>query len=245
MKQVQRSAIRENRSTQRPDGHRAPVAPHITQDAIARSLVENAARLEQEHGCIGKDDLEAMLKRAMDSQPGQMNAAAADAIDHIVAHHKLASDAQPMAEVLNDAKRCRDTGVIREADLEGMMRRAWDAKSGAVDKSAATALRFVGWRDAPIMDAGARQLMTEFVSAWWQDMVESPAVAEGRRQIEEQLAQDKRDFKDFVKTDKADHKKQHYEAFREGLKNERVEASEWQTLMLWLQTGAKRNPLSS
>lgn len=240
-----------NPQVQRPQEQRAApqlrraVPPKITQDAVASSILQAAQRVEAEKGAIGKRDLEDMLKRAMDSQPGQMNEAAAEAISLVVEQHKVSDDARPLADIVKDADRCRKKGVITEGDLEGMMRRAWDGEKGRVDSGAATALRFVGWRDAPIMDAGARKLMSEFVSAWYQDMVESPALREGRRQLEEQLAQDKRDFKEFMRTDKAEHKQQSYDEFKEKLQTERVEASEWQSLMLWLQVGIKKNPITS
>lgn len=223
-----------------------PIPPKITADAVARSILEAAEFAEREKGAISKSDFEGMLKRAMASKPGQMNPAAAEAISLVVDRHKIAEDAKPLAEIIKDADRCRkDKGVITEKDLEGMMRRAWDRKQGGVDPAAATALRFVGWRDADIMDSGARALMTEFVSAWYHDVFESPAVKEGRRQLEEQLAQDKRDFQEFLVRDKREHKRVTVDELKEELQQKRIEASEWQTLMLWLKTGIKQKPITS
>ena len=229
----------------RQAGQTRPVPPQITQDAVARSIVDAAQQAQAERGAIGKRDLEALIERAMQGTPGQPNQAAAEAIDFVVEQHALADDAKPLADIVKDAKRCRKKGSISESDLENMMRRAWDGEKESVDPAAATALRFVGWRDAPIMDKGARQLISEFVSAWYQDRVEAPNVTEGRRQISEQLAQDKRDFRDFMHRDHHENKRLDYDEYKEQLQDQRLDTSEWQSMMLWLQTGAKQDPITS
>lgn len=234
----------------RQTGQARPIPPQITQNAVARSIVDAARQAQAERGSIGKRDLEAMLERAMQGTPGQPNLAAAEAIDYVVEQHSIADDAKSLAGILKDAKRCRHQGEISQPDLENMMRRAWDADKKTVDPAAATALRFVGWRDAPIMDKGARQLMSEFVSAWYQDRVEAPNLVEGRRQIEAQLAQDKMDFRDFVDRDKAQRshletRRLDYDDYKEQLRDQRLDTSEWQSMMLWLQTGVKQDPITS
>lgn len=223
----------------------ARVAPEITNDAVARAILDAADAEQRQHGKISGRAFDAMLKRAMQSGPGQMSEAASAAINHVIEHKALSADAERDASIIRSANRCRKRGGISRADMSDMMKRAWDGDKGEVRDTSATALRFVGWRDADIMDAGARELMTGFVTAWYEDQVESAAIREGRRQLEEQLAQDKRDFKDFLRTDKSEHKRQTYNEFKDDLKTNRVESSEWQTLMLWLQTGHKQKPVTS
>ena len=77
------------------------------------------------------------------------------------------------------------------------------------------------------------------------DQVESGMLVEGRKQIEAQLAQDKKDFKDFLVQDGKEHHKVTFDEFRETLEENRIDSSDWQTMMLWLQTGVKRNPITS
>ena len=233
------------RETRPTSSARQPLAFSITEDAVARSILDAAKQAEADKGAVTKADFEDMLKRAMSSKPGEMNPAAAQAVTYVIERHRLSADAKPLADIIQHADSCRHKGHLSEKDLESMMRRAWDGERGQVDDGAATALRFVGWRDTDIMDAGARALMTDFVSAWYHDRVESPAVQEARRQAAEQLAQDKQDFRDFMKTDKAEHQKLSYGEFKDKLQHDRVDASEWQTLMLWLQTGVKKKPITS
>lgn len=229
----------------RPPLNAAAKLARLREDQFAREILDAAGAMRDARGPLCQSDFESLLKRAMASQPGRMHPAAAEAIDYIVDQHEFAQDAQPMAAILRDARQARAGGVISEQDLEGMMRRAWKPDAQSVDAGAAMALRFIGWRDAPIMDAGARQLMSEFVSAWYQDQVESAAVVEGRRQIEEQLAQDKRDFRDFMVTDRRDFERVEYDDFKAKLQDDRIDTSEWQSLMLWLQNGVKSDPITS
>jgi hypothetical protein len=220
--------------------------PAISRDAVARAILDSAEREQRDRGAISGEALDGMLKRAMEGAPGQMSEAATQAIDHVLEHNKLGKDAEPLADIVRHANRCRrEGGTLGRDDVRSMMKRAWDKGEDRVSDTAATAIRYVGWRDADIMDAGAKELMTSFVSAWYSDMVESPAVVEGRKQLEAQLAQDKRDFTEFVSRDKTEHKRHTLQEFKKDLKENRVEASEWQTLMLWLQTGQKQKPVTS
>lgn len=219
--------------------------PAITNDAVARAILDAADAEVKQHGRISGRAFDAMLKRAMQAPPGQMSEAATAAINHVIEHKALSTDAERDASIIKSANGCRKRGGISRADMADMMKRAWDGEKGEVRDTSATALRYVGWRDADIMDAGARELMTGFVTAWYEDQMETAAIREGRRQLEEQLAQDKRDFQDFLRRDKTDHKRQTFNEFKEDLKEHRIEASEWQSLMLWLQTGHKPKPITS
>lgn len=224
---------------------KAGLPPEITKDAVARSILEAADAEVKQHGRISGRAFDGLLRRAMQAPPGQMSEAATAAINHIIEHKALSEDAEKDASIIRSANACRKRGGISRADMADMMKRAWDGEKSEVRDTSATALRYVGWRDADIMDAGARELMTGFVTAWYEDQMESAALREGRRQAAEQLAQDKRDFKEFLRRDSTAHKRQTYEDFRQDLKEHRIEASEWQTLMLWLQTGRKQTPETS
>lgn len=221
------------------------VAPEITNDAVARAIIDAADAEEKQHGSISGRAFDAMLKRAMQAPPGQMSEAATAAINHVIENKALSQDAERDASIVKSANACRKSGGISRADMSDMMKRAWDGEKGEVRDTSATALRYVGWRDADIMDKGARELMTGFVTAWYEDQMETAAIREGRRQLEQQLAQDKRDFTDFLRRDKTEHKRQTFKEFKDDLKDNRIQSSEWQTLMLWLQTGHKQKPVSS
>lgn len=232
--------IRQADATQK-----ARLPPEITNDAVARAILDAADAEVKQHGKISGRAFEAMLKRAMQAPPGQMSDAATAAINHVIENKALAQDAERDASIIKSANACRQRGGISRADMADMMKRAWDGEKGEVRDTSATALRYVGWRDADVMDAGARELMTGFITAWYEDQMETAAIREGRRQAAEQLAQDKRDFQAFLRRDKADHKRQTYTEFKHDLKEHRIEASEWQSLMLWLQTGHKEKPITS
>lgn len=240
---IRSGGIRQAGTAQSAQKTRLP--PEITNDAVARSILDAADAEVKQHGRISGRAFDAMLKRAMQAPPGQMSEAATAAINHVIEHKALDGDAERDASIIKSANACRTRGGISRADMADMMKRAWDGQKGEVRDTSATALRYVGWRDADVMDAGARELMTGFVTAWYEDQMETAAVREGRRQAAEQLAQDKRDFKEFVRRDKTSHKRQTYDDFKHDLKEHRIESSEWQTLMLWLQTGHKQTPVSS
>lgn len=223
----------------------AKLPPAITNDAVAQAILSAADAEVRQHGSVSGRAFDAMLKRAMQAPPGEMGAAATAAINHVIDTKTLSKDAERDASIIREANGCRKRGGISKDEMSGMMKRAWDGEKGEVRDTSATALRYVGWRDADIMDSGARELMTGFVTAWYEDQMETAAVREGRRQVEAQLAQDKKDFKDFLRRDKTDHKRQTIHELKAELKDNRIETSEWQTLMLWLQTGRKSKPVTS
>lgn len=141
-------------------------------------------------------------------------------------------------------KAVADKGKISRDDVASLFDRVYDKKTDKVDHKAAEALAYVSQEYEGKMDAGAKEVAHKFIQAYYTDAM-SGVTEEYRRQVEQQLAQDKRDFTEFLVRDKKEHKSQTLEEFKEDLKENRIETSEWQSLMLWLQTGTKKNPYTS
>lgn len=215
------------------------VSAEVLRDPAAKAILDAADREQRQHGEISATAFDAMLQRAMQAPPGGMSDAVTAALNHVIDHKPLSTEAHRDAEIIRHANRCRQEGHIRREDVLDMMKRTVDETTGEVRPTSATALRYVGWRDADVMDAGARELMSGFLSAWYEDQFESPQVAEGRRQLEEQLAQDKLNFKEFMQRDKTRHKDRTHAQLKEDLAKQRIDTSDWQSLMLWLKTGKR------
>ena len=158
---------------------------------------------------------------------------------------KIARNQIAQALVRECEQKVGEKGELNRSDIEGLLRRSWDKKSNSIDKGAAEALTFINETFADKMDSGASSLMRDFQVAYYKDSVMDKGIQESMRMAAEQLALDNRLFTDFVKEDKSEHKQETYEDFREDLQENRVETSDWQSMMLWLQTGRKQNPISS
>ena len=158
---------------------------------------------------------------------------------------KIARNQVAQALVRECEQKVGQKGKLNRTDIEDLLRRSWNSETKTVDKSAAEALTFINEAFGDKMDAGAAGLMKDFQVAYYQDMVMDKNIQESMRMAAEQLAMDNKLFKEFVKEDRMDHKQETYQEFKEDLQENRVETSEWQSMMLWLQTGRKQNPISS
>lgn len=135
-------------------------------------------------------------------------------------------------------------GKIERDDVVALFDRVYDKKTEQVDSNAAAALAAISDEFKDKMDTGAQALATEFIQAYHSDAM-GGLTDEYRKQVEQQLAQDKHDFREFLTEDHKEHKKLSHEEFREELQDNRVETSDWQSLMLWLKTGVKTNPYTN
>lgn len=95
-----------------------------------------------------------------------------------------------------------------------------------------------------VLDEGAQKFTNTLRDAYYADMIDT-ANADYNRRAREQLAQDIKSFHEFVvdSHDRAD--KRDFDDFKKQLKEDRIETSEWQTMMLWLTTGAKQSQITS
>lgn len=225
---------------------RAARLQRILGNGAAKGLVEEAeARAKDKGGVIDGRDLSALMTRAMKKPPGGTDGnALREAIEHITDVHTLSADAKPQAEALKVMTDCRTHGSMTKKQTTDMVQDMVNRAGGKLTDEASTAIKYAAWSNGDIMDDGAKMFMTSFISSWYQDTVENGMLAEGAKQAKQALAQDKTDFKDFMTRDKTEHKRKDLSEFKDDLKENRIDSSEWQTLMIWLQTGLKKSPIS-
>jgi hypothetical protein len=214
----------------------------------ARKIVRDIIDREKQRtgGMVDGQAMEALLDRATNLYPpGQVPTEAREEMISALKTESLDGDAERARDILSQAMDCRKKGKVELDDVKGMIRRGWDPEKGGMSGAAAKAIKFSGWADGDIMTKEAKQVMTSFVESFHMDMMANQATEARNKEIAQQLAQDKRDFQDFLVQDHKEHKRIDYGDFKEKLQDDRVDTSEWQTLMLWLQTGVKRNPMGN
>lgn len=244
---IQRGRGRQNLDPAQRKQRRAARLKRIMSNGQARALVEDAEkRANLRGGKIAGDDLNDLMNRAMEQQPGsEVAAAMREAMTHVVEEHDFTQDAQPQADALKTIAQAREDGSLSKQQTVDMIQDMVDRSGGKITDKASNAIKYAAWSSGDIMDDGARLMVGNFLTAWYEDQVESGVLVEGRRQLKQQLAQDKQDFKDFMTRDKGEHKRKSLDEFKEDLQENRVDSSDWQTLMIWLQTGLKKNPITN
>lgn len=162
-------------------------------------------------------------------------------------HHRPPIDisqnavAKMVHQELNDISKDR---LITDADIKEILGREAKKGNGTLSKDAVEAMASIADSFDGKLDDGAKQLAARFQEIYYTDMM-APLSEEYARQAAQQLKQDKVDFQDFLQQDLKEHKKLTYDEFKENLQDKRLDASEWETMMLWLQMGVKKKPITS
>lgn len=98
---------------------------------------------------------------------------------------------------------------------------------------------------ANYLDDSAKAFSAGLRKSYYADSVDAQDITEYAAKVRETLAQDQRSFDEHLLRSSSQVQELDYEEFRETLGDDRLEASDWESMMLWLTTGAKRAPKTS